>query len=275
MKPLVSVSWLSKNFNNPNLVILDASPESNVANLEAQFPGFQIKGARHFGFKNIIVDKENELPNTLPSPEIFEEEVRKLGINSNSQIVVYDNLGIYTSPRVWWMFKIMGFENIAVLDGGLTVWKTNNFQCELIQQHKAKIGNFAANYHPELIRNAKQILENITSEKEIVIDARSGERFYGINPESRENSKSGHIPDSFNLPFLEVLKDGKFLSEEELLPLFNKINPNKSSMIFTCGSGITACILQLASVLIDYKTTSIYDGSWTEWGQLEGVPIEK
>lgn len=274
MKSIVSVSWLSENFNNPNLIILDASPESNVSNLEVQFPGIQIKGARHFDFKNVIVDKKSKLPNMLPSPKIFEDEVRKIGINSNSQIVVYDNLGVYASPRVWWMFKIMGHQNIAVLDGGLTEWKNNKLDSEPKEQFKVKFGNFKANFRSELIRNAQQVLENISSNNEIVIDARSEERFFGTIPETRENLKSGHIPNSFNLPFKEVLEEGKFLSKEKLFQKFNKINPKKKAMAFTCGSGITACILQLASEISGYPKTSIYDGSWTEWGQMEGAPTE-
>jgi len=275
MKSIVSVSWLSKNVNNPNLVILDASPESNASNLEVQFPGIQIKGARYFDFKKIIVNKESDLPNMLPSTELFEQEVRKLGVNSNSKIVVYDNLGVYASPRVWWMFKIMGHNSVAVLDGGLTEWKNHNFKCESIQQFKVAKGNFQATFHPELIRSSQQILENISSKNEVVIDARSKNRFEGAVPETRENLKRGHIPMSINLPFLEALKEGKFLSKEEILQKCSGFLLENKPMVFTCGSGITACILLLAANKIGYNNTSIYDGSWTEWGQLENVPIEK
>lgn len=275
MQSLVSTAWLYENFNNPDLVILDASLESNVANLEVKYPELQIKGARFFDFKNVFADKNSPLPNMLPTAELFEKECRKLGINTTSEIVVYDNVGVYASPRVWWMFKAMGQNSIAVLDGGLTDWKDKNLECEPKKQSKLKAGNFIANFQSNLVKDSFQILENISLKKEIVIDARSKDRFMGLIPETRENLKSGHIPNSLNLPFLEVLDQRKFRSKEELQLIFKKLPLKEKGLVFTCGSGITACILQLAIEITGITNTSIYDGSWTDWGQLEEFPIEK
>ena len=275
MQPLVSTAWLSKNFKDPDLVILDTSLESNVASLEIKYPDLQIKGARFFDFKNVFADKNSPLPNMLPTATFFEKECRKLGINTTSKIIVYDNVGVYASPRVWWMFKAMGHASIAVLDGGLTDWKDKNLDCEPKEHPKVKAGDFLANFQPELVRNSLQILENISLKNEIVIDARSNDRFKGLIPESRENLKSGHIPNSLNLPFLEVLQQGKFRSRAELLLVFKKLLLKEKDLVFTCGSGITACILQLSAEIIGITNTSIYDGSWTDWGQKQGFPIEK
>jgi len=257
------------------LVVLDVSLESNVANIEVEFPNLQIKGARYFDLKGTFSDLENPLPNTLPSPEAFALECRKIGINNNSIIVVYDNMGIYASPRVWWMFKSMGHKNITVLDGGLPEWIKKGNPTEKIQKQTFKDGDFKAIFHSEFQKNASEIVNNINSKKSIVVDARSEKRFYGLIPETRENLKSGHIPNSVNLPFLEVLKEGKFLPKEKLKQVLKKQNLLNSSLIFTCGSGLTACILILASELIGNNANYLYDGSWTEWGQLEGAPIDK
>jgi thiosulfate/3-mercaptopyruvate sulfurtransferase len=275
LNPLVSINWLSENLNAPNLVILDVSLESNVANIEVEFPGIQIKGARYFDLKGSFSDLESPLPNTLPHPEAFALACRKLGVNNNSTIVVYDNIGIYASPRVWWMFKSMGHKSIAVLDGGLPAWKNKNYPTESIQTQELPEGNFKAVFNSNFQKKASQILENITSKKAVVIDARSNGRFCGLVPETRENLKSGHIPNAVNLPFLEVLKDGKFLLSTEISAIFKKLNIDKQPKIFTCGSGLTACIIMLASEIISEDNHFLYDGSWTEWGQLEGVPITK
>jgi thiosulfate/3-mercaptopyruvate sulfurtransferase len=188
---------------------------------------------------------------------------------------VYDNMGIYASPRVWWMFKSMGHKNIAVLDGGLPEWIKKENPIEKIQKQTFKDGDFKAIFYSEFQKNASEIVNNINSKKSIVVDARSEKRFYGLIPETREYLKSGHIPNSINLPFLEVLKDGKFLPKEKLKQVFEKQNLLNSSLIFTCGSGLTACILIVASELISENNNYLYDGSWTEWGQLNGVPIDK
>ena len=275
MNPLVSVSWLSQNLNAPNLVVLDVSLESNIANIKVEFPGIQIKGARYFDLKRNFSDLESRLPNTLPNPKYFSLACRNLGINNNSIIVVYDNIGIYASPRVWWIFKSMGHKNIAVLDGGLPSWKNKNYPTESIQNRVVPEGNFKAIFNLNLQKKAFQILENIVSKEAILVDARSNERFCGLIPETRKNLKSGHIPHAINLPFLEVLRDGKFLSPNEISTIFKKLKIDKRPKIFTCGSGLTACILILASTLISEDNHFLYDGSWSEWGQLEGVPIFK
>ena len=275
MNPLVSVSWLSQNLNAPNLVVLDVSLESNIANIKVEFPGIQIKGARYFDLKRNFSDLESRLPNTLPNPKYFSLACRNLGINNNSTIVVYDNIGIYASPRVWWMFKSMGHKNIAVLDGGLPSWKNKNYPTESIQNRVQPEGDFKVKFNPNLLKKAFQIKENLTSKEAILVDARSNRRFCGLIPETRENLKSGHIPNAINLPFLEVLKDGKFLSTNEISATFKKLKIDKRPKIFTCGSGLTACILILASTLISEDKHFLYDGSWSEWGQLEGVPIFK
>ena len=275
MNPLVSVSWLSQNLNAPNLVVLDVSLESNIANIKVEFPGIQIKGARNFDLKRNFSDLESRLPNTLPNPKYFSLACRNLGINNNSTIVVYDNIGIYASPRVWWMFKSMGHKNIAVLDGGHPLWKNKNYPTESIQNRVLPEGDFKAKFNPNLLKKAFKIIENITSKEAILVDARSNGRFSGLIPETRKNLKSGHIPNAINLPFLDVLKDGKFISTNEISDIFKKLKIDKRPKIFTCGSGLTACILILASTLISEDNHFLYDGSWSEWGQLKGVPIFK
>lgn len=275
INPIVSAAWLFENLKNPNLVILDASPRENKSNLIPEFTDIQIKGARKFDMETVFLDKENPISNMMPSARIFEAECRKLGINNDSFIVVYDNLGVYTSPRVWWMFKAMGHLQIAVLDGGLSAWKNAQLPTEPIKEHKTFSGNFKATYQSDLVVDANKMLENIDSKKFRVLDARSEERFCGLVPEPRENMASGHIPNSVNLPFEEVLHNGKMKSKQELTKIFNNLNIKNELLAFSCGSGITACIILLASELVCGNTNVLYDGSWAEWGQAGKFPVEK
>ena len=273
-KPLVSATWLRENLNHPELVILDASQKSNKDNLKSEFANIQIKSARFFDLKNHFSDKMSPFPNTLPSPKQFEEECRKLGISSSSKIVVYDHLGVHTSPRVWWMFRTMGHENIAVLNGGLPDWIDKGFETEQMKNSSFETGDFEANFQPALVNDYDLILENISKQRAIVIDARSTGRFDGTAPEPRRGLKSGHIPNSFNIPYTDVLEDGKYKSKPELSELFNHVNMEDTPLIFTCGSGITACIILLAGELISPNQKSVYDGSWTEWAQLKEENVE-
>ena len=272
-KPLVSVDWLYSNLKNEHLIILDCTIPKVTENIVSTEEKGQILGAKFFDIKNVFSDKKSSLPNTILSVEEFEEKAQKLGINNKSCIVVYDNLGIYSSARVWWMFQLMGFTNIAVLDGGLPEWKKHNFPVEIPQQKTVSKGNFKVNYQPEKIKFTSQVLSVIKNNTILIIDARSKGRFYGTAPEPRSDVKSGHIPNSVSLPFSEVLVNGKMKSEEELKNIF-KDYKEKQEIIFSCGSGITASILALGAELIGIKNYSVYDGSWTAWGSSNNLPIE-
>lgn len=273
IKPIVSAKWVNENSTNPDLIILDASQRNNKAGLKTEFDNIQIKGARFFDLENTFSHKDSSLPNMLPGPKTFESECRKLGLNKSSKIVVYDNLGIYSSPRVWWMFKAMGYENISVLDGGLPAWKKEGYATEHSQNRTFESGNFEANYNPEKVKDSQFVRDNIAKKVAVVVDARSANRFNGVAPEPRQGLRSGHIPGSVNIPFQSVLGGGKYKPTAELTDLFARFNFDGKPLVFSCGSGVTACIVLLASELVLKNHTSVYDGSWTEWGQLENLPV--
>lgn len=266
--PLVSSYWLQKNLSDPDLVILDASLKDSKAEIVSNSEDVQIVGARFFDIKTAFSDTNSPFPNTLLTAKEFQEKCRKLGINTTSKIVVYDNLGVYTSPRVWWMFKIMGFVNIAVLDGGLPDWIAQGYFTEPICKVITQYGNFNATFDSSKVKHFNFLTKNLTTKETLVIDARSANRFHGVTPEPRKGLRSGHIPNSLNIPFTEVLHEGKFKTNEQLIKIFNGFEIENSSLVFSCGSGITACIILLAADLVLHNKKALYDGSWTEWAQL-------
>jgi len=269
IETLVSSEWLKDNMSDPDLIILDASLQENKAGLKTNLGAIQIANARKFDLETAFSDVSSCYPNTLLSPEAFETACRNLGINKTSKLVVYDNLGVYSSPRVWWMFKVMGHKDIAVLDGGLPDWLVEGGVTVPCKKKTFSKGSFVTDFQITLVRDFDFIKKNSRSQSALVIDARSVDRFNGLIPEPRKGVRSGNIPNSINIPFQSVLEKGKFKSKKELRTLFNSFDINNTSLIFSCGSGLTACIVLLACELVLENKKAVYDGSWTEWGQLE------
>ena len=276
MSELVSTNWLYKNINNKNLVILDCSWHMPIErrNGVEEFNKMHIKNAYFFDIDKIS-DLKTNLPHMLPSKSKFEDKVRGFGVNQNSLIVVYDIKGIFSSPRVWWMFKYFGHKNVFVLNGGLKKWlrekkpitnKKTNF----------KKGNFKSKVYNELLVNRKGVLETINKINSLTFDARHKDRFNGKVKEPRKGLRSGHIPGSKNIFWGNLINlNGTLISKKKINNLFNKFHIKEKKIITSCGSGITACILSLSLLHGLRIETSVYDGSWTEWGQNKKLPISK
>jgi len=267
LRALVSTTWLHHNLSNPNLIILDASVPTNASGTALKNFDRTIPLARVFDLKTTFVDPTSPYPNTIPKPEHFELECRQLGINTDSEIIVFDHQGIYSSPRVWWLFTIMGHHNIAVLDGGLPDWIANGFETKKAPAQTFETGNFEAQFDESLVVDFDQVYQNTLAKKFTIVDARSTNRFNGSGNEPRAHLKSGCIDHSVNLPYQEVLRHGKYKSKSELRLLFEEHCKTKDELVFSCGSGMTACIVMLACNLGYGSHLKVYDGSWTEWAE--------
>ncbi|KJD33003.1 hypothetical protein PK35_08515 [Tamlana nanhaiensis] len=261
--PLVSVEWLSANLNNDKLIVLDGTIAKTF-----EADSKQIKHARFFDIKNKFSDTTNNFPSAFPSEAQFQEEARKLGVNNDSAIVVYDDKGIYSSARVWWLFKAFGFNNIVVLNGGLPAWLKASYPTESMILYNGSTGNFVANLQPGFMQFFEDVKRASKDKTHTIIDARAAARFNCEVPEPREGLRSGTIPNSVNLPFQDLLENGIFKSKAEIELMFSKMAKPEDDLIFSCGSGITACVLALGAEMSGYKNISVYDGSWTEWGTL-------
>ena len=265
--PLVSTGWLSQQLDNENIIVLDASIQNSTEQL-------YIQNSQRFDFKNVFCDDSSDLPGMMPSAEIFNKEAKELGINNDSLIISYDNKGIFSSPRAWWMFKAMGHKNVFVLDGGLPKWIKENRPISKTVADYNQAGNFHGQLESSYIKNSVDILNLHLNDKVQIIDARSTGRFMGTEPEPREGLRLGHIPQSINIPFASLLKDGQYLEHCTLKTIFKvaKIDLRKQQ-IFTCGSGVTACVVLLAAQIAGYHSMHLYDGSWTEWGASTKYPL--
>lgn len=262
-EPIVSVSWLHKNLKADKLVVLDGTINKVFDASQAQIPN-----ARLFDIKNKFSDTLAPFPSTFPSLEQFQNSARELGINNDSVIVVYDDKGIYSSARVWWLFKAFGYTNVAVLNGGFPAWKKAVFQTVAMKPYTGKLGNFVATYKPDLMTffTDVQIASQIKSHT--IIDARSEGRFKSLEAEPRAGLRMGTIPNSVNLPFEDLLRDNHLLPYDIIENKFKNVANKEAPIIFSCGSGITACVLALGATISGYENIAVYDGSWTEWGSL-------
>lgn len=272
---VVPYAWLALNIENPRLLLLDASMKSgSVAGASVNNSSeVRLPKTKVFDFERRFSDRGSSLPHMMPTPELFEQEARSLGIKRDSIIVVYDRTGVYASPRAWWMFKAMGHDNVVVLDGGMPAWIEAGLPVEPDADESTERGDFVARPRKTLICDADHVARALEDQNCAVVDARSEGRFYGREPEPRPGLRSGHIPNSINLPYTSVLQRGQMRSATELQALFASKIGDRRNLVFTCGSGVTACILALAATIAGYSGISVYDGSWSEWGLPSGRPI--
>ena len=277
-RPIVSVEWLRSRLSNntdKSISVVDGSwhlpPEQR--NAHAEYLQGHIPGAVFFDIDSVCTP--GDLPHMMPSAAFFAESVGKLGLEKSNTVVVYDTKGLFSAARVWWMLTVFGYSDVKILDGGLPAWSDAGFTLESGEADvEAVVVEVAAT--DGSVADAAQVLEASESRSAQILDARSQERFDGIAPEPRAGLRGGHIPGSICLPFTELLDNGRLKPQAQLREVFNAHGVAEDAPVFTtCGSGVTAAILTLGLHCLGQDDTSLYDGSWTEWGGRDDLPVAR
>jgi thiosulfate/3-mercaptopyruvate sulfurtransferase len=274
---LVDTEWLAAHLDDPHLRVLDSSfklPGITPAAREDYDRG-HIPGAVFFDIDD-IAQPGTSLPHMIPSPELFARKMEGLGVGDDDRVIVYDSVGLSSAGRAWWMLRLFGHRNVALLDGGLHKWETEGRPLETAVPNPPH-RRFTARFDPVLVRDKQALLANLSTPREQVVDARATGRFAGIAEETRPGLRRGHIPGSRNLPFDRVTdpQTRRLRDAEELSGLFRDAGVALDRPIVTsCGSGVTACALAFALHLIGHPGAAVYDGSWSEWGLPGDTPVE-
>jgi thiosulfate/3-mercaptopyruvate sulfurtransferase len=272
---LVSPEWLAERIGAPRLRVLDASfyLPTEGQDARALFAAAHIPGARFFDIDQ-VADSETTLPHMLPTAGRFAREAGGLGIGNADLVVVYDQKGIFSAPRAWWMFRLFGHEHVAVLDGGLPGWRASGFRIETGEPQPAVPAAYVTDLHAARVRGLGDMRDNIASKAELVLDARPSGRFDGSAPEPRPNLPSGHIPGAVSLPASELLQGGRtMLPPDALRARFAAAGVDGSRPVVTsCGTGVSAAILTFGLHLAGLPEGALYDGSWTEWAGRADTP---
>lgn len=277
MHDLVSSDWLAGELGSPDLALFDASfylPAENI-DATAQFAAAHVPGA-HFFDINVIADPDSDLPHMVPSVGRFERLVGTLGIGNDTRVVFYDQKGLFSAARGWWLLKLFGHERVAVLDGGLPKWRREQRPVEQGAPSAPAVQRYRAQLRAARLRGLGDILDNLHTRHELLLDARPQARFAGRVPEPRPGLASGHIPGARSLPFSELLAaDGTLRPVPELHALFASRGVDAATRVVTsCGSGVSATVITLALAVAGYDMGALYDGSWAEWGSVPGAPVE-
>ncbi|WP_053689492.1 sulfurtransferase [Streptomyces sp. WM6372] len=267
--PLVGADWLAGRLGEPGLVVFDASVGAHRG------AGRRIPGARPFDLDGALSDHDAPAPHTMPGAAAFEEALRGLGVDGTSTVVVYDGAGVYSSARAWWMLRAMGFDRAAVLDGGLPAWTAAGLPVEECgPAYEGPRGSFTARPRPGLLVDFAAVGAALADPAALVLDARTRERFTGAAPEPRPGLRGGHMPGAVNLPFGDLLSGaGLMRPAGELREAFAAVTGDRERRLyFSCGSGVTACVLALGATLAGYSALAVYDGSWTDWAMRPELP---
>jgi len=275
--PLVSTAWLAEHLGDADLVIFDTTKylPNEPKDGRAEYALAHIPGARFFDIDD-IADPDTDLPHMVPTPGLFARKLTALGVRNGDLVVFYDQKGLASAARGWWMMGLFGHDRAAVLDGGLPKWQAEGRAIATGAPNTVAPGDFRPDWRPTRVRGIGDMLANVASRQELVLDARAAGRFTGAVPEPRAGMRSGHIPGSANLPYTELLAaDQTLLAPEALRARLAAAGVNGSRPVVTsCGSGVTATILTLAMVLAGLPNGAVYDGSWTEWGGRGDTPID-
>ncbi|GAB1377849.1 3-mercaptopyruvate sulfurtransferase [Pararhodobacter aggregans] len=276
-RTLVSTEWLAAHLNDPDLRLLDASWHfaDSGRNAREEYEAEHIPGARFFDIDEIS-DQRSALPHMAPPPEKFISRMRAMGVGDGHQVVVYDSKGIWSAPRVWWTFRLMGKTDVAVLDGGLPKWKAEGRPLEDMPP-VVRDRHITVQRQAHLVKDVSQVASASKLGDWQIADARSAERFRGEAAEPRPGLRAGHIPGAKSVPFLTLLNpDNTMKDEAGLRAAFEAAGIDVARPVITsCGSGVTAAVLSLALEILGNRQHALYDGSWSEWGMYPDLKVEK
>lgn len=274
--PIVSPAWLAERLDAPDIRVIDATwfLPADPRNARALYAERRIPGAVFFDIDE-IADTSSDLPHMLPSPEKFASRMKQLGVGDGARVVVYDNQGLFSAARVWWTFRVMGHDDVVVLDGGFPAWERAGCPIEEGPPQPRTARHFTARMRADLVRDLADMRRAIDGGRIPILDARPAPRFRGEAPEPRPGLKSGHMPGSLSVPSgVLVDENGSLKSAEELERIFADAGADVSrGAICSCGSGVTAAIVALALARLGRWDAAIYDGAWAEWGGRDDTPI--
>jgi thiosulfate/3-mercaptopyruvate sulfurtransferase len=277
MDSLVSTDWLAAELAAPDLVVLDASwyMPSDPRKPFGLYAQAHIPGARFFDIDQ-IADRQTQLPHMVPTAGEFEQRIGELGVGNSSRVVCYDQQGIFSAPRAWWMLRLFGHDAVAVLDGGLPKWRAEGRELQSGEHRAGSPAPFRAALRTRLLRDLSDVRENLQSRRELMLDARSADRFHARVPEPRPGLRGGHVPGASNLPFGTLLTPQQtLLPAATLRERFAAAGVDERSAVVTsCGSGLTAAVLNLSLAVAGLPEAALYDGSWAEWGSRDDTPVE-
>jgi thiosulfate/3-mercaptopyruvate sulfurtransferase len=270
----VSTAWLAEHLDDPGLSVVDGSwyLPAQGRDPKAEYDAGHIPRAVFFD-QDVVVEPGSRLPHTLPKPEVFATFAGSMGISRDDTIVVYDGPGLFSAPRVWWMFRIMGARDVRLLEGGIDRWKAEG---RLVTDKPTKVAPCL--FEPDFDRARVASLDDMRAIVETgsaqVADARPAGRFAGTDPEPRAGVRGGHMPGARNVPASSLVRDGALLPPDELRAAFEGAGIDFAKPVVTsCGSGVTAAVLTLALETLGHADTRLYDGSWTEWGSRDDTPV--
>ncbi|CAG9001426.1 MAG: 3-mercaptopyruvate sulfurtransferase [Candidatus Celerinatantimonas neptuna] len=275
--PLVSTSWLAQHLEQPNLILLNVSMAPVVGKNHQYEKPVYIPHTYLLDIEKDWFDANSSQLHAMPGVAQFKKLVTQLGITKRDCIVLYDHQGVYSSPRIWWTFRTMGWRNVYVLDGGLPQWMAQKQPTVSEPEQPVSTATSQQEVTPDLqlCCDSSGVLHFLDHLEYVVVDARSPGRFSGKEPEPREGIRSGHIPSAKNIPYVELFDGYCFKSTSQLRSIFEEQHiQSHHKLIASCGSGITACIVLLAATIAGYSNCILYDGSWTDWGSNFQLPVE-